>query len=133
MNYNGLPHDRLQPRPRHDKYVACYYQSWAIYRNGDGIFNIARDLKAEHCTHLIYAFAGLNASTNEIKSLDPWADLTDTNGKRILLLFFFVFSFLLVLFVVTIFVLTRRNNSNDFVFYLMMHVGRTLTIECIPS
>ncbi|XP_058799230.1 probable chitinase 2 isoform X2 [Phymastichus coffea] len=74
------PHDRAR-KPRHDKYVACYYQSWSIYRNGDGVFQIANDLKPDHCTHLIYAFAGLNGTTNEIKSLDPWADLSDTNGK----------------------------------------------------
>ncbi|KAJ8679940.1 hypothetical protein QAD02_015727 [Eretmocerus hayati] len=67
-------------KPTHNKYVACYFQSWAIYRNGDGVFQI-QDIKPEHCTHLIYAFAGLNESTYEIKSRDKWADLKDHNGK----------------------------------------------------
>ncbi|XP_014227356.1 probable chitinase 2 [Trichogramma pretiosum] len=67
-------------RPNHTKYVACYFQSWAIYRNGDGIFQI-QDIKPEYCTHLIYSFAGLNGTSFHIKSLDPWADLNDHNGK----------------------------------------------------
>lgn len=33
------------------------------------------------CTHVVYAFAGLNGTTNEIRSLDPWQDLKDNYGK----------------------------------------------------
>ncbi|XP_011500628.1 PREDICTED: probable chitinase 2 [Ceratosolen solmsi marchali] len=67
-------------KPSHGKYVACYFQSWAIFRNGDGVFQI-QDIKPEYCTHLVYSFAGLNGTTFQIKSLDPWADLDDHNGK----------------------------------------------------
>ncbi|XP_008209422.1 probable chitinase 2 [Nasonia vitripennis] len=67
-------------KPNHEKYVACYFQSWAIYRNDQGVFQIS-DINTEHCTHIIYAFAGLNASSWEIQSLDHFADLADHNGK----------------------------------------------------
>ncbi|XP_062555250.1 probable chitinase 2 isoform X2 [Armigeres subalbatus] len=32
------------------------------------------------CTHVIYAYAGLDAENNAIKSLDRWKDLKDNNG-----------------------------------------------------
>ncbi|XP_014214902.1 probable chitinase 2 [Copidosoma floridanum] len=67
-------------KPNHNKYVACYFQSWAIYRNGEGIFQI-QDIKPEYCTNLIYSFAGLNGATFDIRSLDPWADLDEQNGR----------------------------------------------------
>ncbi|EZA62259.1 hypothetical protein DMN91_004229 [Ooceraea biroi] len=61
-------------RPKHDKVVVCYVASWAAYRPGNGAFSL-KDLRPEHCTHLIYAFAGINASNWTIRSLDPWADM----------------------------------------------------------
>lgn len=61
-------------RPKHDKVVVCYVASWAAYRQGNGAFSL-ENLRPEHCTHLIYAFAGLNASNWTIRSLDPWADM----------------------------------------------------------
>ncbi|XP_012216718.2 probable chitinase 2 [Linepithema humile] len=62
------------PKPKHDKVVVCYVASWAAYRPGNGAFLI-ENLRTEHCTHLIYAFAGINASDWTIRSLDPWADM----------------------------------------------------------
>uniref|UniRef100_A0ABD2XP93 GH18 domain-containing protein n=1 Tax=Trichogramma kaykai TaxID=54128 RepID=A0ABD2XP93_9HYME len=80
LHQKTVHENRHVKRPNHTKYVACYFQSWAIYRNGDGIFQI-QDIKPEYCTHLIYSFAGLNGTSFQIKSLDPWADLNDHNGK----------------------------------------------------
>ncbi|KAL6259698.1 hypothetical protein P5V15_009613 [Pogonomyrmex californicus] len=61
-------------RIKHDNVVVCYVASWAAYRQGNGAFSL-ENLRPEHCTHLIYAFAGLNASNWTIRSLDPWADM----------------------------------------------------------
>ncbi|XP_015515301.2 probable chitinase 2 [Neodiprion lecontei] len=74
---NGL---QATTRPQHDKVVVCYVSSWAIYRPGNGRFGFD-ELQAEHCTHLVYAFAGLNASTSSIRSIDPWADLEEGGAK----------------------------------------------------
>ncbi|KMQ93462.1 putative chitinase 2-like protein [Lasius niger] len=65
-------------KPKHDKVVVCYVASWAAYRPGNGAFSL-ENLRPGHCTHLIYAFAGINASNWTIKSLDPWADM-EKNG-----------------------------------------------------
>ncbi|XP_029162287.1 probable chitinase 2 isoform X2 [Nylanderia fulva] len=65
-------------KPQHDKVVVCYVASWAAYRPGNGAFSL-ENLHSGHCTHLIYAFAGINASNWTIKSLDPWADM-EKNG-----------------------------------------------------
>jgi len=54
--------------------VVCYVASWAVYRPGNGAFSF-KDLRSEHCTHLIYAFAGINAANWTIRSLDSWADM----------------------------------------------------------
>lgn len=67
-------------RPQHDKVVVCYMSSWATYRPDKGHFGF-NELHAEHCTHLVYAFAGLNASTSTIRSIDPWADLEEGGAK----------------------------------------------------
>ena len=67
-------HEDFEP-----KSVVCYYSSWAIYRSGDGQF-IASDIDANLCTHVIYAFAELDAATFTIKSPDPWADLSPAEG-----------------------------------------------------
>ena len=61
------------------KSVVCYYGSWAIYRSGDGQFT-ASNIDANLCTHVIYAFAELDATTFTIKSPDPWADLSPSEG-----------------------------------------------------
>lgn len=61
-------------RPKHDKVVVCYVASWAAYRQGNGAF-LLDNFRPDHCTHLIYAFAGLNSSNWTIRSLDPWADM----------------------------------------------------------
>lgn len=62
------------------KVVVCYAGTKSVYRPDKGKFDI-EDIDPNLCTHLIYAFAGLDATTDTIKSLDPKQDLTDNNGK----------------------------------------------------
>nr|AFC60660.1 chitinase [Pandalus japonicus] len=62
-----------------DGVMVCYFSSWAVYRQGEGKFDV-EDNDPGLCTHLIYAFAGLDTN-NEIKVLDPWNDLCDGGGK----------------------------------------------------
>lgn len=60
-----------------DHVVVCYYSSWSQYRSGSGKFVIERIIP-EMCTHLVYAFAGINLD-GEIDSLDSNSDFA--NGK----------------------------------------------------
>lgn len=65
-----------QTTPTHGKVVACYVAIWAKYRPSYGKFTLD-NLKPQYCTHLIYAFAGLNRTTWEIQSLDRYADIEE--------------------------------------------------------
>ncbi|KAL2740413.1 putative chitinase 2 isoform X2 [Vespula squamosa] len=67
---------RGQMTPTHGKVVACYVAMWAKYRSSNGKFTLD-NLKPQHCTHLIYAFAGLNTTSWEIQSLDRWTDIEE--------------------------------------------------------
>ena len=60
--------------------MVCYYGSWAVYRNGNGKFDV-ENIDPHLCTHLIYGFAGINPATNTIKVLDPYNELYDNGGK----------------------------------------------------
>ena len=60
--------------------VVCYYGSWAVYRWGDGKVDV-EDIDPRLCTHLIYTFAGLDARTHEIVSLDEYNDMYDNWGR----------------------------------------------------
>ncbi|CAH0716961.1 unnamed protein product, partial [Brenthis ino] len=66
--------------PNRDKIVACYYTNWAMYRNGAGSFDIS-NIDASLCSHLIYAYVGLDEKSFVIKSLDPKQDLDEDGGK----------------------------------------------------
>ncbi|CAG0883080.1 unnamed protein product [Cyprideis torosa] len=61
-------------------HLVCYVGSWATYRPSIGQFSID-DVDPLLCTHLIYAFAGLDNETNEIRSVDPFLDLATEGGK----------------------------------------------------
>ncbi|EFA06698.1 putative chitinase 2-like Protein [Tribolium castaneum] len=50
--------------------VVCYFTSWTIYREGDGQF-AAKDVDPTLCTHILYAFVGLNED-GTINILDDW-------------------------------------------------------------
>ncbi|XP_050295131.1 acidic mammalian chitinase-like [Anthonomus grandis grandis] len=54
--------------------VICYHGTWSYYRTGNGQYNFS-NVPASLCTHYIYTFAGLNATTLEVISLDTWLDI----------------------------------------------------------
>lgn len=80
LKINFRSFEILAIRTQHDKLVVCYVASWAAYRPGKGQFQL-ENLRPELCTHIIYAFAGLNASASAITSLDPFADLEENYGN----------------------------------------------------
>ncbi|KAJ9585129.1 hypothetical protein L9F63_003081, partial [Diploptera punctata] len=53
--------------------IVCYFANWAIYRSGNGKFQVG-DINADLCTHHIYAFAGLN-SDGEVLIRDQYVDI----------------------------------------------------------
>lgn len=57
----------------------CYFGSWAVYRPGDGKFDISY-IQPELCTHLIYTFIGIGQD-GSIRVLDSWQDLSENYGK----------------------------------------------------
>ena len=67
------------------KKVVCYYGTWAVYRPGDGKFDV-EDIPINLCTHIIYGFTDLGTD-NTIALYDPWNDVTDGGGKGALLRF----------------------------------------------
>ncbi|KAG5881304.1 hypothetical protein JTB14_016175 [Gonioctena quinquepunctata] len=52
------------------KTVFCYFSSWAVYRPGNGRFDVS-DIDTSLCTHISFAFIGLNAD-GSVHDLDPW-------------------------------------------------------------
>ncbi|KAL9902421.1 chitinase 2 isoform 1-T1 [Glossina fuscipes fuscipes] len=66
--------------PAHDKVVVCYISTWAVYRPGHGAYSID-NFDPSLCSHVVYAFAGLDPIQSAIKSLDPWQDLKAEYGK----------------------------------------------------
>lgn len=65
----------------HSKEIVCSLVNWSAYRPAGGAFTVD-DVKPELCTTLVYHYAGFNADSNEIFSLDPWQDLEDNGGKN---------------------------------------------------
>ena len=63
-----------------DYIATCYFGTWAVYRPGDGKFDV-ENFDPMLCTHGIYGFAGLDESTHKIIALDPYNDLYDNYGK----------------------------------------------------
>uniref|UniRef100_A0A182V0N1 GH18 domain-containing protein n=1 Tax=Anopheles merus TaxID=30066 RepID=A0A182V0N1_ANOME len=58
--------------------VVCYLASWSNYREGSGSFNVSY-IVPDHCTHLVYTFAGLNIGGG-IDSLDYFNDVNVNKG-----------------------------------------------------
>lgn len=54
----------------HPKTV-CYYESWVHWRNGDGHMEPA-EIDSSLCTHIVYAYFGIEAASHELKWLDPY-------------------------------------------------------------
>ncbi|CAG9856716.1 unnamed protein product [Phyllotreta striolata] len=61
--------------------VVCYFTNWAFYRKGDGKF-VPEHIDQRLCTHVVYAFASLDAEKLLIKEFDPWADLDNNLYER---------------------------------------------------
>jgi chitinase len=57
------------------KKVVCYYGTWAVYRPGDGKFDV-ENIPTDLCTHIIYGFTDLGPD-NRIALYDPWNDIID--------------------------------------------------------
>jgi hypothetical protein len=62
----------------HNKVVVCYVDGLAAYFPGNGQF-LVENIDPMLCTHIIYAFAGLDNVTHTIQSLDSFLD-TEENG-----------------------------------------------------
>jgi chitinase len=73
------PNDMFPLKSDSQKKMVCYYGTWAVYRPGNGKFDV-EDIDTNLCTHIIYGFTGLGTD-NTIKCLDPWNDLYDGGGK----------------------------------------------------
>ncbi|XP_076325319.1 uncharacterized protein LOC143233222 isoform X2 [Tachypleus tridentatus] len=63
-----------------DLKIVCYYSNWAAYRPGLAKFT-PQNINLYLCTHLIYAFAGLNKDF-ELKPYDPYNDIDQGNYKK---------------------------------------------------
>ncbi|CAL8099108.1 unnamed protein product [Orchesella dallaii] len=66
-------------QPAADKKLVCYYGSWAVYRPGNGKFDV-ESIDPFACTHIIYGFVGLGAD-NRIQVLDPYNDEEENWGR----------------------------------------------------
>lgn len=69
--------EQLELNNQEGKKVVCYVTSWAFYRRGEGKF-VPEHLDSRLCTHVVYAFAGLNPDSLLIHSFDPWADIENS-------------------------------------------------------
>ncbi|XP_064211811.1 acidic mammalian chitinase-like [Tribolium castaneum] len=61
--------------------IICYYASWAVTREGNGKF-VPEDIDPTLCTHINYAFAGLN-SDGTIKVEDEENNVKQGGFKRV--------------------------------------------------
>lgn len=55
----------------------CYVTSWGFYRKGEGKF-VPEHIDQRLCTHVVYAFASLDAEKLIMKEFDPWADIDNS-------------------------------------------------------
>ncbi|XP_062545135.1 acidic mammalian chitinase-like [Armigeres subalbatus] len=65
--------------------VVCYFGSWATYRVSNGKFDV-EDIDPTLCTHINYAFVGLDSTTSVIKILDSWNDVSLKGFERFIAL-----------------------------------------------
>ncbi len=64
------------------KNVVCYFANWAGNRGGDGTF-VPENLDASLCSHVVYAFAGLDTATLELASTAPRTDIESGYFNRV--------------------------------------------------
>lgn len=60
--------------------IVCYHGSWSFYRNALGKFDITTDLDPLLCTHLIYAYVGID-DTGKILIKNRNLDLSFSKGR----------------------------------------------------
>ncbi|KAK3893314.1 hypothetical protein Pcinc_002870 [Petrolisthes cinctipes] len=63
-----------ESRQTSQKVVTCYYSNWAYWRSGNGKYTVD-DIDVSVCTHLVYAFAVLDANTHKMVAQDTRLDL----------------------------------------------------------
>lgn len=61
------------------KKMVCYFGSWAVYRPGNGKFDV-ETIDPHICTHVIFGFTGISTS-GEIVVLDPYNELEEDWGR----------------------------------------------------
>jgi GH18 family chitinase len=65
----------------HSKVVVCYVNSWAAKNPGNGKF-LVENIDPMLCTHIIYAYAGLDNVTHSIQSRNAFlSDAEEDGGK----------------------------------------------------
>lgn len=57
--------------------LICYFNSWTVYRNGNGKF-VPQNVDPQLCSHVLFAFVGLN-SDGSVHILDEW-EAINLNG-----------------------------------------------------
>ncbi|CAH0403338.1 unnamed protein product [Chilo suppressalis] len=70
----------LFPRVTYAEVVICYYGTWAVNRPGLGKFGV-EDVNPNLCTHIIYAFAGID-SNGTVIPLDIELDINMGNYRN---------------------------------------------------
>jgi chitinase len=69
-----------QVQTNKDYKVVCYYSSWAWLRRGDAEF-VPENVLSSSCTHVLYAYGGLDPKTLLLKSNDIWTDISNSKQK----------------------------------------------------
>ena len=66
--------------------LVCYYSSWAWLRRNDAKF-VPENVLSTDCTHVLYAYAGLDPKDLILKSNDRWTDFDNSKFIPSLLIF----------------------------------------------
>lgn len=85
LNYCLVVAAVIRPRTNaksKDYHVICYYSSWAWLRKGDAKF-VPENVIQSSCTHVLYAYAGLDPKTLLIKSNDIWTDISNSKSFKV--------------------------------------------------
>ncbi|XP_057381184.1 chitotriosidase-1-like [Daphnia carinata] len=74
LTFTASPIDAQSPN------FICYFPNWSRYRSGLGQYTVD-NINPKLCTHLVYAFAILDGTTNKIQVFDNWSDI-DLGGYQ---------------------------------------------------
>ncbi|XP_021959289.1 probable chitinase 10 [Folsomia candida] len=64
------------------KKLICYFTDWAWYRTAAGKYS-PDDIDPTLCTHIVYSFILLDASTSQVKIADSWADVDNKFYEKV--------------------------------------------------